>query len=278
MKRLILIMTFVLTAPLLWGQPIPKFHKKLVYQCRFSNPEDLDQWVMEGPGEAIVRKGKLVLRPKYQKVVDDYFAAKGQVFDGRVVGYYKPLEEAMKKDVGEKISDYYYDGAFRGGHMVFWNKFKTPDNYILECDFRALSPHALHMLMFSCTGMADQSVFDSNLKPRCGVAAQYTKGDLKNYRISFFAPFRGTSHMRKCPGRVLTVKGTDLTLHKPKKKHHLKVVKYKSKIWWYIDRKLCFSYDDIAEEGPLGGGQTAIRLMAPAIGEYDNYRIYEILK
>ncbi|WP_430812250.1 MULTISPECIES: hypothetical protein [unclassified Carboxylicivirga] len=60
-------------------------------------------------------------------------------------------------------------------------------------------------------------------------------------------------------------------------KHHLKVVKYKNTIEWYIDGKLSFEFVDDMEDAYLKGGQTAIRLMVPAKGLYDNYAIYEVL-
>ncbi|QZT37475.1 YesU family protein [Halosquirtibacter xylanolyticus] len=278
MKHIIVVCLLCVMSTLTHAKQREHYKKKLVYSCNFSKQEDLNDWVMEGPGVASIRNGKLILTPSYQKVVADYFSSKGQIFDGRITDYYKPLEDAIESEIGDEVKKYYYEGAFKGGHIVYWNKFHTPDNYILSCDFKSLSPHALHMLMFSCTGIEGQSVFDKKLNPRCGVAAQYTKGDLKNYRISFFAPFRGTSHMRKCPGRILTVKGEDLTLKHPNRTHRLKVVKYKNYIAWYIDNKLCFSFTDETKEGSLGGGQTAIRLMVPAIGSYDNYKIYEIHK
>ena len=258
---------------------VAKNHKtKLVYSCDFNEPADLNDWVMEGPGIVQIQDGKLLIHSKYFNNVEAYFAAKGGHFSGNGSEFYDAVEPAMRKDIGDKICDYYVDGVFRGGHIVYWNKFKTPGNYVIECDFQSLSESALHMIMFSCTGDKGQDVFDKSLKRRFGMAAQYTKGDLYNYRISFFAPGRGTSNMRKCPGRRLTIKGDDLTLKNKMGKHHLKIVKYKDTIDWYINGELCFQYVDDMEDGYLKGGQTAIRLMVPAKGLYDNYKIYEILE
>ncbi|TKG88755.1 DUF1961 family protein [Puteibacter caeruleilacunae] len=255
-----------------------KLKTKLVYSCDFNNPESLDDWVMEGPGIASIEDGKLLIYSKYYDAVVEYFETQGGGFSGNGANFYKAVEPAMRKDIGDDVKKHYVDGTFRGGHLVFWNKFKTPENYILECDFQSLSPNALHMLMFSCTGDKGQDVFDPSLKERFGLAAQYTKSDLYNYRISFYAPGRGTSNMRKCPGRRLTIKGDDLTLKDLKGKHHLKIIKNKNVIEWYINGELSFRYLDDMEDGHLKGGQTAIRLMAPAKGYYDNYKIYEIVE
>lgn len=254
-----------------------QYKTKLVYNCDFSSPEALNDWVMEGPGVAKIENCQLLLHSKYYDAVKNFYEENGGHFTGGEGGFYQIAEEAMRKDIGDKVNDYYVDGVFRGGHLVYWNRFKTPENYIIECDFQSLSESALHMLMFSCTGDKGQSVFDPELKKRTGVAAQYTKGDLYNYRISFFAPGRGTSNMRKCPGRRLTIKGDDLTLKNKMAKHHLKIVKYKDTVEWFINGELSFRYIDDMKDGYLKGGQTAIRLMVPAKGLYDNYRIYEIL-
>lgn len=255
-----------------------KYKTRLVYSCDFNQASDLEDWTMEGPGIAEISEGKLLIHSKYFKDVEEYYTKNGGSFSGNGGVFYKAVEPAMRKDIGDNVCDYYVDGVFRGGHLVYWNKFKTPDNYIIECDFQSLSESALHMLMFSCTGDKGQDVLDSLLKKRFGVAAQYTKGDLYNYRISFFAPGRGTTNMRKCPGRKLTIKGDDLTLKNKMGEHHLKIVKYKDTIEWYINGELSFRYVDDMKDGYLKGGQTAIRLMVPAKGLYDNYNIYEIIE
>lgn len=259
------------------SQESQSYRTKLVYSCDFNESSDLEDWQMEGPGIAQIVDGQLMLHSKYFDQANSWFEAHGQPFSGLGEAYYDGVEKAMRKDMGEAVNDYYFDGRFRGGHLVYWNTFRTPDNYILECDFQSLSENALHMLMFSCTGNKGQAVFDPSLKKRWGVAAQYTKSDLYNYRISFFAPGRSTSNMRKCPGRRLTIKGDDFTLINKMETHHLKVVKYEATIEWYIDGKLSFRFNDEMEDGYLKGGQTAIRVMVPAKGLYDNYKIYEIL-
>ena len=260
------------------SQSTTTHNKKLVYSCDFENPSSLNDWVMEGPGVAKIEDGKLLLFSEYYEVAKDYLAKNGAIFTGANGDFYSAVEPAMKKDLGDSIQAYYVNGVFRGGHFVYWNTFKTPENYIIECDFQSLSENALHMLMFSCFGENGEDVFAPQLKKRFGVAAQYTKSDLYNYRISFFAPGRGTTNMRKCPGRILTVKGDDLSLKNKMGKHHLKIVKYRDTIEWYIDNQLSFRFKDDSKDGYLKGGQTAIRLMVPAKGWYDNYRIWEIVE
>lgn len=249
---------------------------QLVYSCDFNELSDLEEWTMEGPGLASIQDRQLLIHSKYFDVIDEHYTKTGGNFTGQGADFYEVLESAVIKDVGEeKAQRYNHNGTFRGGHLVFWNHFKTPSNYIIKCDFQSLSKSALHMLMFSASGENGQDVLDPALKSRNGLAVQYTKGDLFNYRISFFAPGRGSSNMRKCPGRLLTAKGEDHTLKNLLGKHHLKIVKYNNQIEWYIDGDLSFRFED--DDSHLNGGQTAIRLMAPAKGLYDNFEIYEIL-
>ncbi len=256
-----------------------KYKTVLVYSCNFETQSDLEDWVMEGPGVAEIQDGKLIIYPRYYDAVVDYLKRNNKVFDGLGVNFYEAVEAAMRKDLGEEgVKKYYNNGEFSGGHIVYWNKFVTPNNYILECDFQSLSEHALHMVMFSVTGMEGEDVFADHLKKRNGVAAQYTQSDLYSYRISFFAPGRDTSNMRKTPGKRQTIKGPDYTIDDKTKVHHLKIVKYNNTIEWYINGKLSFHFKDDLEDGPLAGGQTALRLMVPAKGLYDNYKIYEIVE
>jgi len=276
--RLRFLTLLFLAITLCKAQDTAAFKTKLVYACDFDESSDLTDWKMEGPGIAQIVDGQLLLHSKYFNEADAYFKEHDAPFSGLGEAYYQGVEAAMREEIGDSVKDYYAGGIFRGGHLVYWNTFKTPDNYILECDFQSLSENALHMLMFSCTGSNGQDVFDASLKERWGVAAQYTKSDLYNYRISFFAPGRGTSNMRKCPGRRLTIKGDDLTLVNKMEPHHLKIVKYKDTVKWYIDGQLSFQFKDELEDEYLKGGQTAIRLMVPAKGLYDNYRIYEIVE
>ncbi|MCT4601641.1 MAG: YesU family protein [Marinifilum sp.] len=251
--------------------------KTLFYQCNFDNKSSLEDWVMEGPGIARVKKGKLEIYSRYHKKVYRKMKKGKVVFEEDSPKWYQYYVDGLAKKAEPELYPIYKSGkVFRGGHLVYWNKIKTPENYVIEFDFQSPIPYPLHMIMFSATGENGEDVFDPLLKPRCGIAGQYTKGDLHNYRISFLAPKRGTANMRKCPGRRLVVKGEDKTLKDLTGKHHMKVVKWKDQIEFRINDELIFLYKDDQKDKTLGGGQTAIRLMVPARGYYDNYKIYEL--
>jgi len=277
-KYLLFIYISLITFSLLAQESLEKGkQKQLVYQCDFNNKSSLEDWVMEGPGIAKIRKGRLELYSRYHKKVNRKMSKGKLVFEEGTDKWYQYYVDGIAKNAEPELYPTYKVGkAFRGGHLVYWNKTITPENYVIEFDFKSSVPYPLHMIMFSATGTKGENIFDPSLQPRCGVANQYTRGDIYNYRISFLAPKRGTVNMRKCPGRRLVAKGKDYSIQDLTGKHHIKVVKWKDQIEFRIDDKLVFQYKDLETDAPLSAGQTAIRLMVPARGFYDNYQIFEL--
>lgn len=248
--------------------------KLLIYDCDFSEQSDLDDWQMEGPGIAKITDGRLELYSKYQKKTNRKMMKGKYIFQESGDKWYQNyVQKIVKKKDREQ---YILNGTFRGGHLVYWNKTISPENFVLEFEFQSKVKFPLHMIMFSARGKNGENVFDKNLKKRNGLAAQYTKGDIYNYRISFFAPDRKTANMRKCPGRRLVCKGIDKSIDNKFAKHKMKVVKWKDKIEFWTDGELVFEYTDKEKDEFLSAGQTAIRLMVPARGYYDNYKIYKL--
>jgi len=279
MKKQLLLISICLMTFTAWAQESLETgkEKQLVYQCDFTDKASLDDWVMEGPGIAKIKKGRLELYSRYHKQVNKKMK-KGELLfeEGTDKWYQNYVDGLAKKSEPELYPIYKKKKAFRGGHLVYWNKTITPENYIIEFDFQSPIPYPLHMIMFSASGSKGEDVFDPSLKPRCGVAAQYTKGDIYNYRISFLAPKRGTANLRKCPGRRLVTKGEDYSIEDLTGKHHMKVIKWQDQIEFRIDDRMVFQYKDTETDAPLSAGQTAIRLMVPARGFYDNYQIFEL--
>jgi hypothetical protein len=131
--------------------------------------------------------------------------------------------------------------------------------------------------MFSHLGLNGEDVFSSKLKPRNGLAAQYTKSDMSGYRISFFAPNRTTTHLRKSPEKQLLAKGKDITIADKNATYRMRVIKYGNKVTWQVNDQTAFEYTEQNDEKVLGKGFFALRQMVPAIGLYDNIKVYEIL-
>jgi hypothetical protein len=253
--------------------------KQLIYECDFNNKATLNDWVMEGPGIAKINKGRLELYSRYHKKVYRKMKKGDLVFEEGTEKWYQYYVDGLAKKAEPNLYPIYKQtNEFRGGHLVFWNKTMSPENYVIEFDFQSAVPYPLHMILFSAKGSKGEDVLDPCLKPRCGLANQYTRSDLYNYRISFLAPKRGTVNMRKCPGRRLVASGEDFSIGDIMGRHHIKVIKWKDQIEFRIDDQMVFQYKDTETDAPLSAGQTAIRLMVPARGYYDNYQIFELKK
>ena len=255
---------------------LEKQNLRLVYENSFNSPSALKDWVMEGPGIAKIKKGKLLIHSKYSKATQKYLI-KNNIQEDNGTGYYDFVALKMRKDFRDGITEYHHNGDFAGGHIVFWNKHKTPANYVLEFDFQSLSDYPLHMIMFDHLGINGEGVFDAKLKPRNGLAHQYTNSDLQGSRISFFAPDRKTTNLRKSPEKQILTMGPDYTLGDKNTVHRLRMTKKNKVITWQIDEKVAFIYTEKNPKNVLSGGYFAIRLMVPAMGFYDNIKIYEIL-
>jgi hypothetical protein len=96
---------------------------------------------MEGPGLASVNDGKLLLQSKYAQTTIEYLN-KTKPTNDNGVAYYDFVEKLVEKDTLEDVNAYMLGDDFVGGHIVFWNKQKTPDNYILEFDFQNIGGYA----------------------------------------------------------------------------------------------------------------------------------------
>ncbi|VGO18165.1 DUF1961 family protein [Pontiella sulfatireligans] len=245
---------------------------KLIYSNSFDDATALEDWIMEGPGHASVQDGKLLLHSRYAKQTQKFRDEGGSETAARDF-----VEELMRNDVGEEgVKALTVDGKFQNAHFVLWNKNPAPENYIFECDFQSLNTYPLHMIMFSHLGLGGESVFDPGLKPRNGIAGRYTKGDLVGYRISYFHPQRETSNLRKSPEKKILITGGDGTDENPDRVHKLRITKIGNKVEWTINGKKSFTYIEENPEKVLGGGYFAIRLMNPAMGLYDNVKIYAL--
>ena len=121
--------------------------------------------------------------------------------------------------------------------------------------------------------MNGEDVLDPTLKPRFGLAGQYTMGDIVNYRASFFAGKRGTINLRKAPGRELVATGEDVTLKALEKTVQLEIVRWNGRFQFRCDGETVIDWID---PEPLGDGFFSIRLMNTARGWYDDYEVYEL--
>lgn len=244
-----------------------------LYGYDFSTVQQLNDWHIEGFGLAKIANQQLILEPEFhQQMMVQYeqgkFSNKNSALE-----YGSNLASLVSAKYPEQVKELYFDGIFRGGHFNFWNKNITPENYAISFDFKSLSSQALHMLMFSAQGLNGQDVLSGGLKTRVGLAQEIMFGDLQQYRISYFFPWRKTANMRKAPGRNMTSKGKDYASEEAQQTHHMVITKYQGKINYFVNGQHALYFSD---KQPYAGGNWGFRLMVLAKGAYDNINIYQL--
>jgi len=250
---------------------------RLVYRNTFDGPDALRDWHMEGPGVAEIDDGRLFIHSKW---TDELEALDGQIDllqDGGAK-YYPFIEQWVKEHEPEALAKYvlyfHKPGQFSGGHIQFWNRHAHPENFVIRLKFQAANPYPLHMVTFCGRGVNGEDILDPKLRPRFGLAAQYMFGDIRNCRISYWSGKRGTSNMRRAPGRKLTSeeKG-DIPAYAVDREVNLEITRWKGRVVFKVDGKVLVDWTD---DEPFGDGFFSLRLMAAAKGWYDDYEVYEL--
>ena len=284
---------------------------KLLYKTDFSNPADLKDWVLEGPGTIEITNGKLIMTPLAQQAIYD----KWESVDRKVLDpykeYYATVEEELIRtgaypDIDELRND---KGQLVGGHIVAWNSaFTTPGDYVVEYDFKPLSPVGLGIIFFSASGSDGSDVLSKHLKPRYGVFNSYVRGDIDCYHISYWANnaghgFRKTCNLRKNSGFYNLANGPDPSIRDLDysaekftfKKHRIRLEKVGNRIAFYADGELAIEFfdnkvnDTLDADGGLKeknvdtgnvleGGRIGLRQMVGLKAEYSNLKVYKVLE
>lgn len=173
-------------------------------------------------------------------------------------------------------------------HWTIWLPEKFPNNVIIEWEFKPVREPGLCMVFFSALGKNGESIFNEKLTKRNGYYPHYHSGDINTYHISYFRhkyeserAFR-TCNLRKSAGFHFVSQGADplpptedaIDFYK------IKVVKFESKISFYINELLIFDWVDNGKDfGPvLEEGYIGFRQMAPMSAIYRNLKISEIIK
>jgi hypothetical protein len=295
------------------GEFIPQgYEKTLIYESRFDDFEQIDHWVMEGPGKKYLVDNQMMLIPDAQQHVYRAWERHDRKILDAHGEYYPAVKEGLAEvnpDMIEKVTN--DKGQIAGGHIVCWNKaFETDDNYIVQYDFKPLSPIGLGIIFFSAKGVNGEDVLSDKLKERHGIFTQYLKSDINSYHISYWANNaavgkRGTCNLRKNAGFYCLANGDDpgvsdldySTKTFDFKTHKIELVKIEGNIKFIIDGIVSIDYTDkryndiVAEEGIKiikarnvdtgrihGGGRIGLRQMVGLIGLYDNFKVYNLKK
>ena len=164
-------------------------------------------------------------------------------------------------------------------HHVYWCTETFPANFIAEWEVQNQNPEAgLCIIFFAAAGQGGQDLFDTNLNPRTGIFRQYTKSDINNYHISYYANSptqknRPFSHLRKNKGfKKVQVGGPGIAASSTGV-HKLKLIKRNGHIQLFLDDK---SIIDWTDNSPLKEGKIGFRQMKWTQFAYRNFKVWSV--
>ena len=218
-------------------------HGRLIYENRLAKEADLEGFVLEGKAKMTFPEERL------------------------------RLENAESAAIGQKAN------------YVLWCGETFPSDFLMEISFRPIREPGLAMIFFAASGKKGEDLFSDGLAVRTGEYVQYHHGDINAFHLSFFRrkePDERSFHtcnLRKSYGFYLTAQGADPIpdVQDATAPYMLSLLKKGDRVRFAINglEVLCFS-DDGKTWGPLlGGGKIGLRQLAPMIGEYSDWKVYE---
>ncbi|MGH7944043.1 MAG: DUF1961 family protein [Opitutaceae bacterium] len=215
-----------------------------VYRTEFGDPAELRDWVLEGGESMKIESGKLVLESA-------------------------PNADPSKRSVN---------------HLVCWLKQEIPADFLLEFTVRPQDKQTgLNIVFFSTRGTGGQSIFDPALAKRNGSFPLYHSGDLDGYHVSYWAPPRPSTHIRKNKGFHL-VAASDLDViasAPPETFETVKIYKRGAMIRVLVGDQILVAWDDDGRKyGPahLHPGWIGLRQMGYTLKcEYDSLAVYPLM-
>lgn len=171
------------------------------------------------------------------------------------------------------------------GHHVFWCPKDLPARFVAEWEVRNLHMEAgLCILFFAAKGRKGEDIFDPKLAKRRGVFNQYTKGDIDNYHISYYANTptqkdRSHSHLRKNHG-FRKVQAGELGIPPDSEEvYRIRLVKDNGHITMSVDGRMIIDWTDDGKTfgEVLSSGKFGFRQMKWTRMVYRNLRVWELL-
>jgi Domain of unknown function (DUF1961) len=225
-------------------QPVPidvyARRGQLLYTSLMDSPKSIKDWVKEGPIDLSFEKGFMLMRSK------DF-----------------------------------------AGNTVFWCPQDFPESFVASWDVEILSHYGLAIVFFAARGEKGKDIFNLTLPKRDGQFKHYILGAINSYHISYFANIenyqmgRTDSNLRKNNKFYRVGNGPIAIRPDTKGWQHICLVKDGNHIQLYNNGKI---YMDWTDNNPkryglsYGGGKIGLRQMAPTIGRYRNFRVWELKK
>lgn len=245
-----------------------------------------DSWQEYGTG-AFLMAGSEMYRSLNKVILPENFA-KGQLIYQNDLTNEKDLtgwkmEGPAKTEFKENWMHMY--SPKEKGHHVLWCPKDFPDSFVAEWELQNLEPDAGLCIVFFCAkGLNGKDIFDPSIKKRDAVFKKYTKSDINNYHISYYANAGGNSrevaHLRKNPGFNKVLVGESGIPPESAEIHKMKLIKQGNRITMYLDeRKIIDWMDDGKEYGAvLGEGKIGFRQMQWSHFRYRNFKVWTLKK
>jgi len=214
-----------------------------IYKTEFDDPAEEGDWVLEGGKSMTIASGWLI------------------------------LESAPHADPKKQSTN----------HLVCWLKKEVPADFFFETVLRPQNKReGLNIIFFNTRGVKGESIFDPSLAPRDGVFPLYHSGDLNSYHVSYWAPPRLTTHIRKNRGfHLVAASDTDIIAAAPPETFEtLRIYKRGPMLRVLIEDKVLVAWDDDGKTfGPVHqhSGWIGLRQMGYTLRtEYERLAVYPL--
>lgn len=183
-----------------------------------------------------------------------------------------------KAEVTFEIGWMHLQSPNQAEHHVFWCPTEFPSDFIAEWEVKNQNPKAgLCIVFFSTEGTKEADIFSPKLLTRTGVFKQYTKGDINNYHISYYAnnpneKGRINANLRKNKGFKLVQSLTEGIPKNDTLVHRCQLVKKNGRIVFFVDSKKVIDWQDTQA---WGGGRIGFRQMKWTHFAYRNFKVWE---
>lgn len=169
-------------------------------------------------------------------------------------------------------------------HHVFWCPEDFPGSFIAEWTVQNKKLQAgLLIVFFAAQGLKGEDLFDPGLKPRSGAFTGYTRGDIRNYHISYYAngrnePGRLNANLRKNKGFNFIQHGRAGIPVDSADAHKITLVKADSRIVLFIDGREVINWLDTGKVagGVHGTGKIGFRQMKWSRFLYRDFTVYAL--
>jgi hypothetical protein len=214
-----------------------------IYRTEFDDPAEKRDWVFEGGRSMTIAGGKLI------------------------------LESSPEADAKQRILN----------HLVCWLRQEVPANFLFEVALRPQNKRdGLNIVFFSTRGTRGEDIFSPALARRDGTFNQYHSGDLNGYHVSYWAPPRATTHIRKNRGfHLVAASNVDVIAESPPEAFDvLRIYKRENVLRVMVNDRVVVAWDDDGKTfGPVihQPGWIGLRQMGYTLRtEYDRLAVYPL--